>query len=94
MAGEDHSTSQGAVAGGTLVNLWLPQACASPQRGGLLAFLDGAWHEVAGPYQFWAQGPGCRIKWQLKENPAGLQTKSHKHVCQVITAVYKRVSAG
>lgn len=66
--GECHSTSQGAVAGGTLANLWLPQACASPQRGGPPASLDGPWREVAEAYQVWAQGPGCRKKCQIKEN--------------------------
>lgn len=59
VVGECRSTSQGAVAGGTPVNLWLPQACASPQRGGPLASLGGPWHEVVKAYQVWsAQGPG------------------------------------
>lgn len=61
VVGEDRNTSQRAVAGGTLVNLWLPQAYASPRRGGPLAFLDGPWHEVEGPYQVWAQGPGHQV---------------------------------
>lgn len=51
-AGESHSTSQGAVPEGRRGNLWLPRACASPQRGGPLASWNGPWHEVA--YQAWA----------------------------------------
>lgn len=58
VVGERRNTSQEAVAGGTLVNFWLPQACASPQRGGPLASLGESWHEVAESYQVWAQGPG------------------------------------
>lgn len=41
VVGECHSTSQGAGPGGRPVNLWRPQACASPQRGGPLASLSG-----------------------------------------------------
>ena len=67
--GECHSTSQGAVAGGTPANLWLPQACALPQRGGPLASLGGPWREAAEAYQVSAvQGPGCRSKCQVKVN--------------------------
>lgn len=61
VAGEYRSTSQGAVAGGMPVNLWLPQASASPQRGGPLATLGGPWHGVAEVYQILRQGPGCKM---------------------------------
>lgn len=72
VVGGCHSTSQGAVAGYTLVNPWLPQACASPQRGGPLASFGGPWHEVAEAYQVWvAQGPYYRNKCQIKENITG-----------------------
>lgn len=54
-------TCQRAVAGGTLVNLWVPQASASPQRGGLQAFWGGPWHEVAEAYRVWAQSPGDQV---------------------------------
>lgn len=62
-----HSTSRGAAAGGTLENLWLPQACASPQGGGPPAFLGETWHEVAEAFQAWAQGPGCRNTCQVED---------------------------
>lgn len=55
VVGESQSkTSQGAVAAGTLANLSLLRAYASPQRDGLLASWDGPWHEVAEAYQVWA----------------------------------------
>lgn len=53
-------TSQRAVAGGTLANLWVPLASASPQRGGLQASWGGPWHEVAEACQVWAQSPGYK----------------------------------
>ena len=64
VVGERRSTYQRAVAGGTLVNLWPPLACALPQRGGPLASLGGPWHEVAVAYRVWASGPCYRDKCQ------------------------------
>lgn len=68
VVGECHSTSQRAVTGGRLVNLWVPQAYASPQTGGLLASLGGQWHEVAESYRVWAQGPGYRKKCPIRKH--------------------------
>ena len=74
VVGERHSTSQRAVAGGTLVNLWVPPACALPRRGGPLASLGGPWHEVAVAYRVWASGPCYRDKCQQSWVMAILQT--------------------
>lgn len=54
---ECHSTYQRFEGGGTLVNLWVPQACVSNQRGDPLASLGGPWDDVAAAYQVWAPSP-------------------------------------
>lgn len=68
VVGECHSTSQRAVAEGTLANLWVPQACALPQTGDPVASLGGELNEVAEAYRVWAECPCYRNKCQIKEN--------------------------